>query len=75
LGELRSLPSKKKLLAHTRREMQFLSNKKKDKFNENYVEEETAGARKQFEDAEIAIMQPEGDMNNDEKETINNQKA
>jgi hypothetical protein len=55
--------------------MQFLSNKKKDTFNENYVEEETAGARKRFEDSEIAIMQPEGDMNNDEKETINNQKA
>jgi hypothetical protein len=46
LGALRSLRSKKKLAAEKRRETHFLSNEEKEKWIEDYVERETAGARK-----------------------------
>jgi len=46
LGALRSLRSKKKLAADKRRETNFLSNEDKEKWCEDYVERETAGARK-----------------------------
>jgi len=62
LGELHSLGSKKKLAAEKRRETHFLSNEEKEKWIEDYVERETAGARKQVEDAEAAVQQEQDDM-------------
>jgi hypothetical protein len=62
LGALRSLRSKKKLAAKKRRETHFLSNEEKEKWNEDYVERETAGARKRVEDAEAAVQQEQDDM-------------
>jgi uncharacterized protein with WD repeat len=46
LGALRSMRSKKKLVAEKRRETHFLSNEEKEKWIKDYVERETAGARK-----------------------------
>jgi len=62
LGALRSLRSKKNLAAEKRWETHFLSNKEKEKWIEDYVERETAGARKWFEDAEAAVHQEQDDM-------------
>jgi len=62
LGALCSLRSKKKLAAEKRREMHFLSNEEKEKWIEDYVERETAGARKRVEDAEVAVQQEQDDM-------------
>ena len=62
LGALRSLRSKKKLAAEKGREMHFLSNEVKEKWIEDYVERETAGARKLVEDAEAAVQQEQDDM-------------
>jgi len=62
LGALRSLGSKKKLAAETRRETHFLSNEEKEKWIEDYVERETAGARTRVEDAETAVQQEQDDM-------------
>jgi len=62
LGALRSLRSKKKLAAENRRETLFLSNEEKEKWIEDYVERETAGARKRVEDAEAAFQQEQDDM-------------
>jgi hypothetical protein len=62
LGALRSLRSKKKLAAEKRRETHFLSNEEKEKWIEDYVERETAGARKRVEDAEAAVQQEQDDM-------------
>jgi hypothetical protein len=45
-GALRSLRSKMKLAAEKQRETHFLCNEEKDKWIEDYVERETAGARK-----------------------------
>jgi hypothetical protein len=59
---LRSLRSKKKLAAEKRRETYFLSNEEKEKWIEDYVERETAGARKRVEDAEAAVQQEQDDM-------------
>jgi len=42
--------------------MHFLSNEEKEKWNEDYVERETAGARKQVQDAEAAVQQEEDNM-------------
>ena len=61
LGALRSLRSKMKLAAKKRRETDFSSNEEKEKWIEDYVERETAGARKQVEDAEAAIRQEQED--------------
>jgi hypothetical protein len=55
LGELRNLRYKKKLAAEKRRETDFLSNEETEKWIEDYVERETAGARKRDEDAEAAV--------------------
>jgi len=57
LGALRSLRSKKKIAAEKRRETHFLSSQEKEKWFEDYVERETAGARQQVEAAEAAIRQ------------------
>jgi len=62
LGALRSLRSKKKLAAEKRRETHFLSNEVKEKCIEDYVERETAGARKRVEDAEEAGQHEQEDM-------------
>jgi hypothetical protein len=57
-----SFRSKKKLLAEKQHEMHFLSNEENEKWSEDYVERETAGARKQVDDAEAAIQQDQDDM-------------
>jgi len=62
-----SLRSKKKLAAGNRRETHFLSIKEKENCIEDYVERETAEARKQVEDAETAIKQKQADMRDAEK--------
>jgi len=62
LGVLRSLRSKKRLLAEKRRKTHFLSNEEKEKWIEDYVERETAGARKRVEDAEAAVQQEQDNM-------------
>jgi hypothetical protein len=62
LGALCSLKSKKMLVAEKRREMHFLSNEEKEKWMEDYVEREIAGARKRVEDAEAAVQQEQDDM-------------
>jgi len=46
LGALHSLKSKMKLALEKRRETHFLSKEVKEKWIEDYVERETAGARK-----------------------------
>jgi len=62
LGVMRSLRSKKKLAAEKRRETHFLSNEEKQKWIEDYVERETAGARMRVEDAEAVVQQEQDDM-------------
>jgi len=62
LGALRSLRFKKKLAAEKRQETHFLSNEEKEKWIEDYVERETAGARKRVEDAEAAVQEEQDDM-------------
>jgi hypothetical protein len=62
LGVLRSLKSKKKIAAEKRRETHVLSNEEKEKWIEDYVARETAGARKQVDDAEAAVQQEKDDM-------------
>jgi hypothetical protein len=62
LGALRSLRSKKKLAVEKQRETHFLNNEEKAKWIEDYVERETAGARKWVEDAEAAVQQEQDDM-------------
>jgi len=59
---LRSLRSKKKLAAEKGREMHYSSNEENEKWIEDYVERETAGARKRVEDAEAAVQQEQDDM-------------
>jgi len=66
LGALRSLRSRKKLAAEKRRETHFSNNEAKEKWIEDYVERETAGARKRVEDAEAAVQQEQYDMTHDE---------
>jgi hypothetical protein len=58
LGALRSLRSKKKVVAEKRQETHFLRNEAKEKWIEDYDERETAGARNRVNDAEAAV-QPE----------------
>jgi len=62
LGALRSLRSKKKLAVEKRRETHISSNEEKEKWIEDYVEKETAGARNRVEDAEAAVEQEQDDM-------------
>jgi len=61
-GPLCSLRSKKKLVAEKRRETHFLSNEQKEKWIEDYVERETAGARKRVDDTEAAVQQEQDNM-------------
>jgi len=56
------LRSKKKIPAEKRQGTHFLSNEEKEKWIEDYVERETAGARKRVEDAEAAVQQVQDDM-------------
>jgi hypothetical protein len=67
LGALRSLRSKKKLAVEKRRETHFLSNEEREKWIEDYVERETAVARKRVQDAKTAMMQEQEHMENVEK--------
>jgi hypothetical protein len=62
LGALRSFRSKKKLAAEKRRKTHFLSNKETEKWIADFVERETAGARKRVEDAEPAVQQVQDNM-------------
>jgi len=62
LEALRSLRSKKKFAAETRRETHFFRNEEKEKWIEDYFERETAVARKRVEDAEAAVQQEHDDM-------------
>jgi hypothetical protein len=62
LGALRRLRSKNELAAEKRRDTHFLSNEDKEKWIEDCVERETAGARKWVEDAEAAVQQEQDDM-------------
>jgi len=57
LGALRSLRSKKTLAAEKRQETHLLSNEAKEKWIEDFVERETAMARKRVQDAETALIQ------------------
>jgi len=47
--------------------MQFLSNKEREKWIEDYVERKTAVARQRVQDAESATMQEQEHMGNVEK--------
>jgi len=67
LGALRSLQSKKWLAAEKRQETQFLCNEEREKWIEDYVERETAVARKRVQDAQTAMMQEQEHMVNVEK--------
>jgi len=67
LGSLRSIRSKKKPSAEKRQETHFLSNEEKEKWIEDYVDRETAVARKWVQDAETAIMQEQEHKRNVEK--------
>ena len=64
MGALRSLRSKKQLSAEERQETYFLSNKHKEKWNEDYMDRETAVARKRVQHTETAIMQEQEDTRN-----------
>jgi len=75
LGVLRSLTSKKKLAAEKRREIHFLSNEEREKWIEDYVERETAWARKRVEDAEAAVQQEQDDMKYAEFAGLTNKQA
>jgi hypothetical protein len=67
LGALHSLIFKKKLSAEKGREMHFFSNEANAKWIDDYVDRETAVARKRIYDSETAIMREQEDMGNDEK--------
>jgi hypothetical protein len=67
LGALRSLRSKKKLAAEKRWETHFLSNEERENWIEDYLERETAVARKRVQDAKTAMMQEQEHMENGEK--------
>jgi len=54
-------------LAEKRQELHFLRNEEKQKWIEDHVERETAGARKRDEDAEAAIGQEQEDTEMAEK--------
>jgi len=55
LGALSSMQSKKKIVTEKRRETHFLSYEDKEKWSEDYIETETAGARMRVQNAEAAI--------------------
>jgi hypothetical protein len=51
-----------------RQDMHLLSNKVKEKWIEDYVEQQTPGTRMRVEDTDTAVMEEQDDMNNAEKE-------
>jgi hypothetical protein len=51
-----------KLAAEKRQETHFLSNEEKEKWIEDFVERETAGARKRVEETEAAVQQEQDNM-------------
>jgi len=59
---LRSFRSKKQLVAKKGQDMHFISNAEKEKLIKDYVERETAQARKRVDDAEAAITQEQTDQ-------------
>jgi len=61
LGALHNMRSKKKLPAEMRRETHLLSTEENEKWIEDNVERETAGARKRVEDAEAAVQHKQDD--------------
>jgi hypothetical protein len=63
---------KKKLVAEKRRETHMLSNEEKEPWIEDYVEGETAGARKRVEDAETAVQREQDDMSQAENVGLTN---
>jgi hypothetical protein len=71
LGALRSLRSKEKLAAEKSHETHFLSNEEKEKWIEDFVQRETAVARKRVQDAEAALIR---DMTTVENECATAQK-
>jgi hypothetical protein len=54
--------SKKMLAVEKRRETHFLSNEEKEKWIEDNVESETAGARTRVKDTEAAVQQVQDNM-------------
>jgi len=62
VGAVRSLQSKKRPAAGTCQKTHFLSNKEKKKWIEDYVDRETAVARKLVKDAETATEQVQDEM-------------
>jgi hypothetical protein len=62
LGALRSLRNKKKLALKKWQETHFWNNEEKEKWIQDYVERETAVARKRIEEAETAVQQEQDDM-------------
>jgi len=74
LGALCSLQSKKKLSAERRRETHILSKEDKEKWIEDYVDRETAVARKRVQDADTAIIQEPEHMTNVEKARVTTRK-
>jgi len=74
LGALRSLRSKQKLAAEKTQETHFLSDEDKEQWIEDYVERETAVARKRVEDAETAIKQKQEAIRNVEKAGLTTRK-
>jgi len=67
LGALHGLRSTKKLSVGRRRETHFSCNEEKEKWIKDYVDSETAVARKRVQDADTAIMQEQEHMMNVEK--------
>jgi len=66
LGHCAACNPKKKLAAEKQQETHFLSNEEIDKWIQDYVERETARARKRVEDAEAAVQQEQDDMTHTE---------
>jgi hypothetical protein len=62
LGGLGSLRCKKKLAVERRQETHFLSNTEKEQWIGDFLERETAVARKRGQDAQTAMMQELNDM-------------
>jgi len=72
LGALRRLRINKKLAAEKWQETHFLRNEEKEKWIEDYVERETAGARKRVEHSEAASQQEQQDTKTDDNARLRN---
>jgi hypothetical protein len=57
-----------------RQKTHFLSNEDKDQWIQDYLERETAGARKHVEDAEAAVQQEQDDTRKAENAGLTNRK-